>query len=130
MPYPVHGLEALTTPCLILDEARMTRNIRRLADKATALALLAPHRMFCRTSSVPAGRPDDVHLLIASAQLVLQQIPEQLHGQTLEGQGRAILQFGRPGAIHDRSNRLRATACCRACRFRKGSRSDGRTFPR
>ncbi|PHQ69725.1 MAG: alanine racemase [Paracoccus sp.] len=44
MPYPIHGLEALTTPCLILDEARMTRNIRRLADKATALGVtLRPH---------------------------------------------------------------------------------------
>lgn len=41
---PNPGLDRLTTPCLVLDEARMTRNIRRLAAKAEALGVtLRPH---------------------------------------------------------------------------------------
>ncbi|AWI85898.1 alanine racemase (plasmid) [Alloyangia pacifica] len=41
---PNPGLDQLTTPCILLDEARMMRNIRRLAEKAETLGVtLRPH---------------------------------------------------------------------------------------
>lgn len=53
MQTPIPGLEELTTPCLILDEARMTRNIRRLADKAEALGVtLRPHLKTAKSTDV------------------------------------------------------------------------------
>lgn len=53
MKNPTPNLEQLTTPCLILDEARMTRNIRRLAEKATALNVtLRPHLKTAKSTEV------------------------------------------------------------------------------
>ena len=53
MQHPMPNLEQLTTPCLILDEARMTRNIRRLADKAAALGVtLRPHLKTAKSTEV------------------------------------------------------------------------------
>lgn len=44
MPAPAPRLAALPTPCLLLDEARMTRNIDRLAAQAARLGVaLRPH---------------------------------------------------------------------------------------
>lgn len=48
-------LSPLPTPCLLVDEARMTRNIERLAQHAAALGLsLRPHLK--TTKSIEAAR--------------------------------------------------------------------------
>ncbi len=44
MTAPFHSLQAVQTPALIVDEARMQRNVRRLADHIASLgAQLRPH---------------------------------------------------------------------------------------
>lgn len=51
MPHP--GLAALPTPCLLLDEAKMTRNITRLAQHAADLGVaLRPHLKTAKSTEV------------------------------------------------------------------------------
>lgn len=53
MPNQAAQLAALSTPCLVLDEAKMTRNITRLADRARKLdVVLRPHLKTCKSVDV------------------------------------------------------------------------------
>lgn len=46
-------IEALETPCLVLDEARMTRNLERLATRLRTLGVAArPHLKTCKSIDV------------------------------------------------------------------------------
>jgi hypothetical protein len=60
-------------------------------------ALLAAHRVFGGAAGVAGGRAQDVQLLAAAAQFVLEQVAQQLHRHVLEGQRRAVGQ----GFQHD-----------------------------
>jgi hypothetical protein len=62
------------------------------AEHEDAHALLAAHGVFGRAAGVARGGAQDVELLAAAGQFVLEQVAQQLHGHVLEGQRRAVGQ--------------------------------------
>ena len=68
--------------------------------------LLAAHAVDRRAAGVAAGGADDVHVLAALGQQVLEEIAQKLQGDVLEGQGRAVEEFEDvdPVLVHDRGD--------------------------
>ena len=62
------------------------------AEHEHANALLAAHGVFGGAAGVAAGGTQDVELLAAAAQFVLEQVAQQLHGHVFESQRGAVGQ--------------------------------------
>jgi hypothetical protein len=57
-----------------------------------AHTLLAAHRVLGGAAGIAAGRAEDVELRAAAAELVLEQVAQQLHRHVLEGERGAVGQ--------------------------------------
>ena len=55
--------------------------------------LLAAHPVDCGASRIAGGRADDVHPLSPLAQEIFKEIAQELQGNILESQGRAVKQL-------------------------------------
>lgn len=75
-----------------LEGLNRTGPSMRMEDKDID-PLSPPHPVDGRTAGITGSSTNDIHKAAAFFQLVLKQIPEQLQGHVLKGQGRAVKEL-------------------------------------